>query len=78
MLVADGMAGRPPGIHVGMGRIGGQNPAEALYIGVITGEINRKLVHPLEVEFHAALAAVDLEGIGAAVSRSKPCCLEAA
>ncbi|MNC37171.1 hypothetical protein D3C75_857270 [compost metagenome] len=61
-----------------MGGVGSQHPAEALYILVIGGEIDLQLIHPLEIKFYAAQAAVDLKGIRRAVSCCEPCSFEAA
>ena len=60
VLVAEAVAGGPPGRGVGVLRLGGQHAGEALPAGGHGRVVDLQLVHPLEVEGDRALRAVDL------------------
>src|SRR5205085_3227926 len=60
--LADDVSRRPPRAHVLMyTAVAYQHVAEATHVGQVVAEQHVQLVHPLQVERDAALAAVDLE-----------------
>src|SRR4051794_21966357 len=78
VLPADDVPGRPPGAHVLVRPIGYQHIAEALDLGRVVVEEHIQLVHPVEVEDNAALAAVDLERVEVRAALGEARSLEAA
>ena len=61
VLVAEPVAGRPPGCDVGVGRLGDEDPAEPGGLVGFGGVVELQDVHVLEVEGEAAGRAVDLD-----------------
>lgn len=60
MLPTDDMTGWPPGLHIGVNRLGGQDIAKApMAVRVLIVEV-LQLVETFEVEEQASIAAIDL------------------
>src|SRR5215208_5269811 len=76
VFVTEDVSWRPPGTGVGMVWFRHVHRTEALHIGVVFGEEHLELVHPLQVESHAALRAVDLEGVLVSAASGKAAGLE--
>src|SRR5215218_5758098 len=78
VFVTEDVSWRPPGTGVGMVRFRHVHRTEALHVGVVFGEEHLELVHPLQVEGHATLRAVDLEGVLVPAARGETRGLERA